>query len=188
MRLVKPKVPRQQWNSPIIDYDVLSNESCKLLFEQSKLYFHETIEESEELTQRSTRMLFLLLPAIAAVVGFCISNQEKFKPFRAFDIFLIIGIAGCLTDCIYHLFKLISPKNMHYRGTKPEEMMRPEIFKLTEPSQVEKALFISEVERYQVKIEQMEFLNFARMKMYAEVVYAFNIMIVLGIIMLIRTI
>ena len=53
MKLQIPPDPRREWNSPITEYDLLNEESCKLLLDQSKIYLNETIEESEELTQRS---------------------------------------------------------------------------------------------------------------------------------------
>lgn len=137
----------QQWDSPISDYDIFTEESCKFLFEQSKFYFEETIQESEELTQRGLRTLFLLLPAIAALVGFCISNQEKLKPIRTPDLWLLALAASSLLICIFNLFELIRSKTVHYRGTKPKELMRPEIFKLKDPIQIQKALYISETER-----------------------------------------
>lgn len=180
--------PREQWNSPIGDYDMLTDESCKLLFEQSKLYFEETVQESEELTQRGIRTLFLLLPAVAAVIGFCISNREKLKPVREFGVVLLITMALFLIFCLYHLFALIRPKTIHYRGSKPEEMMRPEIFSLKESVQIQKALYVSEIERYQVKIEQMEATNNKRIKTYSYVVYSFNAMAAIGIVLLTRSI
>lgn len=188
MRLQIPKQPRIQWNSPINDYDILTDDSCKLIFEQSKSYFEETIEESEELTQRSTRMLFLFLPAIAAVIGYCISHEEKLKPLDNFGIMLILSITGCAVNCAMNLFKLISPKKGHYRGGKPEEIMRKEIFQLRHTLHVQKALYISEIERYQVKIEQMEYWNYKRILLYSEVIYSFNTMLFIGIILLIRSI
>jgi len=156
--------------------------------DQSKVYLNETIEESEELTQRSTRMLFLLLPAIGAIIGFVIANKEKFKRLDQFDILLIIGVSICLFSCIWNLLTLFSPKNIHYRGAKPEEMMRPEIFNLKDASEIEKALYVSEIERIQIKIEQMESWNYDRILTYSNVITAFLIMLSIGIILLIRTI
>jgi len=101
---------------------------------------------------------------------------------------LILLSVGAFVNCIYNLFKLISPKNMHYRGSKPIEAMRAEIFKLGKPSEVEKALYVSEIERYQVKIEQMEFWNYERIQLYTGVVYSFNAMMAIGILLLILSI
>ena len=158
------------------------------MFEQSKLYFEETVEESEELTQRGIRTLFLLLPAVAAVIGFCVSNQDKLKPLQKFGTILLIIIALCLIFCIYNLFRLIRPKTIHYRGSKPEDMIRIEIFKLKEPVQIQKALYVSEIERYQIKIEQMEATNFERIRIYRYVVYSFNALAAIGILLLFRSI
>lgn len=54
---------------------------------------------------------------------------------------LILVSVGSFVNCIYNLFKLISPKNMHYRGSQPKEVMRKEIFKLGNSNEVEKALY-----------------------------------------------
>lgn len=188
MKLHNPPKPRDFWNSPIDDYEILSSESCKLIFDESKIYFEETIQESEELTQRSLRFLVLLLPGFAAVAAFCISHQEKLKPLDSFDFMLLIGILGSIANCLYNLFRLISPKEGHYRGSKPEHIMRPEIFKLNNISIVEKALFVSEIERIQIKIERMEYLNSKRIYSYKEVIYSFNILIGIGIVLLCRSI
>lgn len=184
MRLHVPPQPREQWNSPLTDYDLLTEDACKLLLDHSKVYLNETIEESEELTQRSTKMLFLLLPAIAAIIGFVILNKDKFRRFNDIDFLLIIGIGVCLFNCILELFKLFSPKNIHYRGAKPEEMMRPEIFNLNNPTKVEKAIYVSEIERIQIKIEQMESWNYDRILTYSNVIQSFLIMTGLGIVLL----
>src|SRR5438046_1375758 len=143
MKLQVPPTPRDRWNSPLTDYDLLNEESCKLLFDQSKIYLNETIEESEELTQRSARMVFLLLPAIGAIIGFIISNEEKFKRFNQFNLFLLLCAGVCLFNCIWLLISLFSAKNIHYRGAKPEEMMRPEIFALNDGNEIEKAIYVS---------------------------------------------
>jgi len=188
MRLHIPPKPRDQWNSPITDYDILTEESCKLLLEQSKNYLDETIQESEELTQRSTRMIFLLLPAVAAIIGFIILHREKFKPVDSINFLLIVGACICLINCIWDLFILFSPKNIHYRGAKPEEMMRPEIFQLRNEKQVEKAIYVSEIERTQIKIEQMEFWNYDRIITYSNFITAFLIMMGAGIVLLVRSI
>lgn len=188
MRKQRPPQPRKEWASPIGDYHLLSDESCKLLMEQAKSYFEETIKESEELTQRSANMLFLLLPGIAAVVGYCISNQEKLRVLQNLDVFLIIVSIICLGFCLYNLFALISPKEIHYRGAKPEEAIRPEIFALGNPAEVEKALFVSELERYQIKIENMEFWNYERIFLYRDVVISFNMLLIFGIALLARAI
>lgn len=188
MKLHKPQKPGTKWNSPINDYAILTLESCKLIFEQSKAYFDETIQESEELTQRSARMLFLLLPAVAAVVAFCFANQTKLRSLNNFRLMLILVSVGSFVNCIYNLFKLISPKNMHYRGSQPKEVMRKEIFKLGNSNEVEKALYVSEIERYQIKIEQMEFWNYERIRLYTAVVYSFNAMMIIGIFLLILSI
>jgi hypothetical protein len=188
VRLNIPKEPRTQWNCPVPDYNILTEGTCKLLFEQAQAYFYETIRESEELTQRSTRMLFLLLPAVPAIVGYSISNQDKLKPLNNFDVMLILSSVGCLANCVFNLFKLISPKHIHYRGAQPEEMMRSEIFQLRDIKQVEKALFISEIERIQIKIEHMEFWNHERILLYTDVVYSFYAMMGIGVLLLLRSI
>ncbi|MEO5562384.1 MAG: hypothetical protein ABIR18_03090 [Chitinophagaceae bacterium] len=188
MRLNIPKEPRAQWNSPVPDYNILTEGTCKLLFEQAQAYFYETIKESEALVQRSTTMLFLLLPAIATVIGYCISNQDKFKLLDNFDAMLILGAAGCISNCVFNLFRLISRQNIHYRGAQPEEMMRPDIFQLRDINQVERALFISEIERVQIKIEHMEFWNHERIFLYTDVVYSFYAMIGIGVVLLLRSI
>jgi len=157
MRLQTPAEPRDRWNSPIADYDILTTEVCKVLFEESKKYLEETIEESEEITNKAMRMLFLFLPAIAAVIGFIIIHKENFSRIDDLNIFLIIGLSVCAFCIILDLFNLMSPKYMHYRGAKPVDMMRQEIFQLRNPLQVEKAIYVSEIERIQIKIEQMEY-------------------------------
>lgn len=134
------------------------------------------------------RMLFLFLPAIAAFIGYCISNREKFDILQSFDLMLIIAISGGISNCVFNLFKLISPKEGYYRGSKPQEVMRPEIFRVGRPEKVEKALYISEIERYQIKIEQMEIINHGRIFLYQEVIYSFNIVVFIGILLLIRSI
>ncbi|HEY0067294.1 MAG TPA: hypothetical protein VGB46_08025 [Flavisolibacter sp.] len=188
MRLHIPVEPRIKWDSPISDYDILTLEACKLIFDQSRTYFEETIQESEELTQRSMRMLFLFLPAIAAIIGYCISYREKFQPLQSFDFMLIIAVSGGVSNCVFNLFKLISPKEGYYRGSKPQEVMRPELFRIGRPEKVEKALYISEIERYQIKIEQMEIINYKRIFLYQEVIYSFNAVVFVGILLLIRSI
>jgi hypothetical protein len=188
MREHIPSSPRKQWNSPLADYDIISRDSCRLLFEQAKAYLDETIEESEELTQRSSRMLFLLLPAAGAIVGFIISNRERVKAPTQFDLLLILGVGICLFSCLMGLIKLFGVKNIHYRGAKPEEMMRPEIFKLKNMNQIEKALYISEIERMQVKIEQMDQWNYERILNYLNVVKTFLLMMAIGTVLLVRSI
>jgi hypothetical protein len=162
MKLNTPPQPRDQWNSPIPNYNVLTAEACKFIFEQSKAYFEETVLESEELTQRSARMLFLLLPGIAAVLAFTISNQDKLQPINNFRLMLLLSAVAAVENCVYNLFKLKSPKKIHYRGSKPEDIMRKEIVTIKDINQVEKALIISEIETYQVKSEQMEYWNYER--------------------------
>lgn len=172
---------RQQWNSPLEDYNLISEDSCKFLFEQAKLYFEETVEESEQLTERGIRILFLLLPAVAAIIAFWFSNQSKLKPLQGWSYVILLCSVLSIVFCLYNLFRLISPKTVHYRGTKPEDMMRPEIFKLKEPVQIEKALYISE-------IEQMEIRNSQRITIYRRIVYSFNLMMGSGIALLLRSI
>jgi hypothetical protein len=121
MRLVIPDKPRQTWNSPIKDYDILTDETCKLLIEQSRAHFEETIEESEELTERSAKILFLLLPAVAAVVGYCITSQEKFKPFGNFSFMLLLGAIGSFIYCIINLFKLMALRTFTIAVLSPKK-------------------------------------------------------------------
>lgn len=133
-------------------------------------------------------MLFLFLPAIAAIIGYCFTYKENFHPLRSFDFMLIIAVSGGVSNCIFNLFKLISPKEGYYRGSKPQEVMRPELFRVGKPERVEKALYISEIERYQIKIEQMEILNYSRIFLYQEVIFSFNAVVFVGILLLIRSI
>ncbi|MDQ3847022.1 MAG: hypothetical protein M3342_23855, partial [Bacteroidota bacterium] len=173
---------------PIPDYDILTEDACKFILEQSKAYFEETVTESEQLTQRSSQMLFLLIPGIAAVLGFCVSNQEKLNHVNNFGFVLILADVGALAICIMNLFKLIGAKNMHYRGSKPKEVMRNEIFTLRDIKQVEKDLYVSEIERYQYEIEQMEYWNYERILIYLETVKAFYAFVVIGIVLFILSI
>jgi hypothetical protein len=66
--------------------------------------------------------------------------------------------------------------------------MRPEIFGAREAENIEKAVYISEIERRQIKIEQMEECNLQRVIFYTRSVYSFNIMLFIGIILLLRAI
>jgi len=188
MRRQIPAQPREVWDSPIQNYNLLSSVACTLLLDEARKYLDEAVEESEELTARSTRMLFLLLPAVAAVVGYCISNADKLHKLKNFDIFLLSVCIILLAFCLYCLFTLISPKNIHYRGAKPEDMMRPELLSLPNADEIEKALFVGELERYQIKIEQMEFWNYERIFLYRDVVVSFNIMLAFGFLLLYRVI
>jgi hypothetical protein len=133
-------------------------------------------------------MFFLLLPAIGAIVGFVISNEEKFKRLNQFNLFLLICVAVCLFNCMLQLISLFSAKNIHYRGAKPEEMMRAEIFDLKNKDQIERALYVSELERMQIKIEQMEFWNYERILDYSAAIQSFWFMLTIGILLLIRSI
>jgi|GEM_PF-6514694 len=188
MRRQTPTQPREVWDSPIQNYDLLSGAACTLLLDEARKYLDETIEESEQLTAHGTRMIFLLLPAIAAVAGYCISNAEKFHTLRNPDIFLLLTGSVLLVFCLYCLFKLISPRKIHYRGAKPEDMMRPELLSLSDADKIEKALVVGELERYQIKIEQMEFWNYERIFLYQHMLISFNIMLLSGILLLYRVI
>lgn len=186
MKRQRPFISRNHWDSPIRGYSQLTSDACKLIFEQPKTYFEETVQESEELTQRSQRMLFLLLPAIAAVVAYCVSSKDKFKPLDSIGLLLLLMSIGAAVYCGFNLFMLISPKNMHYRGSKPEDVMRSEIFAITDPKVVEKALYISEIERCQIKIEQIEQWNRERIHLYINVIISFNIALTMGTILFVK--
>lgn len=187
MRKTKPAEPRKVWSSPVADYDHVTVDACKFIFEQSRQYLEETITESTELTNKSSRMLFLLLPAIVGVIGYVIIHDEKFRQLSNFCLLLLLLLGGTFVNSLYYLFKLISPKEAHYRGVKPEDVMRPEIFQLRNYA-IEKALYISEIERCQIKIEEMEYWNFQRIQMYIEVVISFCIGLAIGTILLILSI
>ena len=83
MKNQKPKLPRDRWESPISNYTNLNTDSCKLIFEQSKDYFEETVAETEELTERSSKMLFLFIAGVCAVIAYVATNYQKFNEIKS---------------------------------------------------------------------------------------------------------
>lgn len=174
MRLPEPNNLQATWNSPVKDYEQLTDNALKFVFAETRAYFEETLKESEELTQRSAKMLFLVLPAISAVVAFCFTHRAELRPISTFRFMLVLATAGALVNCMCFLFKLMNAKFIHYRGNRPKEILRPEIFDFRSPLRIEKALMISEIEHYQVKIERMEVWNLERVIFYKKAIYSFN--------------
>jgi hypothetical protein len=84
--------------------------------------------------------------------------------------------------------KLIGKKNIHYRGTLPEEMIRKELLNQKNVDEIEKAFFISEVERLQIKIEQMAYWNYKRIVLYEETIISLASFLAISILTLLLSI
>jgi hypothetical protein len=103
-------------------YEV-NEDSYKLIYEQAKIRFEEYASESESITNKSIKILTSIVALSAFFVGFATSHK-----FNCIS-FLIIGILIVLfCFALYHLFILIAPKNVSYRGVDPRIAGNKDVF------------------------------------------------------------
>ena len=133
-------------------------------------------------------MLFLFIPGVFAVIAYVATNYQKFKQINSFRLLLLISCVITASNVVGRLLQLMGTKNIHYRGSKPESIMRKEIMEIPDSSDLLKALYISEIEYFQVKIEQNEFCNWNKKKLYKEVIGSFILFVCIGILLFIMSI
>ncbi len=155
------------WNSDLDDYNQLSLEAYKLIFEQAKERFGQSIAESETITKRSYILLSLYVATLSALVGFYFTKPEAEAVSKGVLIIVLSSLAICLS--IYSfimLFQLIAPRAVVLPGSPPAEILYKEAFQNDDSTATENIVYYNEICRYQSRIEYMKEYNEIRIRRF----------------------
>lgn len=104
------KMKNEMWKPNVKDWEKIPLESYKLILSQTKEQFEECASESESITNKSIKLLGFLVLLGSGIIGYGLTLNK---------CFLLIFILFYAMD-FYLILKLVFPKNVIFRGTRPQ--------------------------------------------------------------------
>jgi hypothetical protein len=147
------------WEPKINDWDKIGPEAYKFILEQSKLRFEEIISESETITERSIKLLTVLVGFLSGLIGLSLKTPPESN--------LIWTLGICYFVDIGSLVWLMKGKEIVLRGSPPKEIFIDNLDRndYSKDDQLS-LLYYNEVCRYQQRIEMNESANGVRQAVY----------------------
>jgi len=166
--------PQMPWTiDPDINIDRISLDEMKLIFSQAEKRLDGTVKEGENIASKTMSMITLMAGLLIALSGYIISIWKGPSALNNKDI---VAIFGCFY--IVSLLGYVINNIMTYRyligGSRPENLVDAGYFDDVAPR--EKALlaiYISEIENYNWRIANNEYLNGMGWRRLRKSVYLF---------------
>lgn len=147
------------WEPKINDWEKINLEAYKFMFDQSKARFEEIISESEVITERSIKLLTILVGFLSALTGLSLKTPPQS------EYIWLIGLTSLLDFGL--LIWLMRGKQLVLRGSPPKEIFKDNLDRqaYTQEDQVA-LLYYNELCRYQERIEKNKIANATRQAAY----------------------
>jgi hypothetical protein len=173
----------QPWKiDPSIDVDRVSLEDVKLIFSQAEKRLDDTIKTGESIASKTMSMITLMAGVLIALSGFIISDWKGAGAATHKDYLAIIGALYTFGLLVYVINNVL-PNKYYVLGSDPEELMIPQFFDSAVPQgKITIFIYMSEIENYNLRIEQNLRVNTGRWTRYRLSVISFLLLpVVLGI-------
>lgn len=154
-------IPANAWRPPVEDWGKIEDEVYKFSFEQAVVRFNESLSISEDITNKSQKLMIAYSAFITAALG------ASFKIDLPGDIIFVV--------ICYHLYgialiiHLLTLKKLPFRGDRPSESF-PDTFNdpavCKKPEEQIKLTYYHALKRYEIKIEYADEVNERRAGSY----------------------
>jgi len=151
----------------IENWKEISVESLKLVLSEGKERFSEVLSESETLTNRAEKFLTAI---VALASFFSASFFANAKTHNYFDWIFGLLMIGVTLYCFYNSISLLKPKNVIYKGVKPERYDFD--FLAREDVESLKAALTYTIHIVDSNIEHMRNKNLDRVEYYSSCLYS----------------
>lgn len=158
------------WEPDVDDFDKVNVETYKVIYEQAKERHAEVIEESSVITGRAMTLINVYVVALTGLIGFIYAK----KPYLGTELslgLLIVLCLGAAAYVFYFLIKLITAKNVYYKGSLPSELFYQKSFLELSYEKLEdlKKVYWDKFIQYETAIRSMDGLNKKRIGKYRQV-------------------
>ncbi len=149
------------WSPPISDWGKVEDKVYEFTFEQAKERFNESMSVSEDITNKSTKLLIGFASFVTAAFGVSFKVQVPIW-------LMIVVIIAYIIDLLLIIY-LLRNKFLPFRGDMPDESFvtqidDPEICK-TQEEQI-KLVYYHSLKRYNKKIIYIDKINEKRASVY----------------------
>lgn len=151
---------------PSIDINRVSLEDVKFVFSQAEKRLDDTVKTGESIASKTMSMITLMAGVLIALSGYTISDWKGLAFATDKDIVAILGSLYILGLFIY-MVKNVMPNDYFVLGSEPDQLMMPSYFDAKLPmDKITIFIYMSEIENYNLRIEQNLELNAGRWKKY----------------------
>ena len=167
---------------PAIDINRVSLEDVKFIFNQAEKRLDDTVKTGESIASKTMSMITLMVGVLVALCGFMISDWKNLLSATHKDYAAVIGSLYILGLYIY-MIKNVLPSRYFVLGSEPEELMIPQFFDgMVQQDKITILIYMSEIENYNLRIEQNLEINTKRLTRYRFSIILFLLLpVVLGI-------
>lgn len=160
------------WAAKLEHKKALSAEDARFIFEQSEKFLIDVNESHKSIVERTYTLLAVFGTILTALIGF---NVERLSTSKAWteplSLTLWITIVYIILGTIY-LSKNIRPTNYMGVGSPPMNLFNDCIFAINVPGDKRAIrIIMSEIERYQFRIEVNKTINQEKWKVFTVSLY-----------------
>ena len=140
------------------NFNNLSIEEAKFIFEQSDKFLKDKVETSQVIVARTTTLLTLIIGIIIGLISYSITIWQK-NCVLSPDIITALGISLYSFVICFFLIRNISPKNYLISGREPSRIITNEFFTASDEKIRILWIYLSEIKANQFKIDKNEEVN-----------------------------
>lgn len=156
------------WKPNILDWKNISVESYQFVLEQAKERLDEMINESRVITSSGMKVLLVYITVLPGLAGYIYAEHKSFN--RDFITIIVVGLISVFAIYIFTLLiSLIAPGRLFFKGSRPKDIFKEEIFIKHDAQTAFKNLILLEIENIQEKIERIQTNNNKRINQYKSV-------------------
>jgi hypothetical protein len=154
------------WNAELSNWKSVSKDMYKYFLDSSEKRLKEILDESEKITTRSYSLLAFVIPVVSLSISSLVMGKVEFN----FSLFLNLICLGSSCYVIYVLVKLVNAREVWYLGTEPIDIVNDSFttHETLTQEELEKALYLSEIEQIQHKITCNKVVNDERIEDFKE--------------------
>jgi purine-cytosine permease-like protein len=158
---MKNKDGMTNWKTDVKNWDKITNETASLILDQSETVLKETVETAKTISEKTDRLMSILLPIASAILIYLIRNIYTYK-------LNFLNISGGLIFCVicislWYCYKNFRHYNIAIPGFPPKDIL---ISKLIDNGFNESQQYINMImtlcENIQDRIELNTTLNTSR--------------------------
>lgn len=136
----------------------LSINEAKFILEQAEKSLKEIGDQSQVIVQRTTTLTTLIAGVLITIIAFSVQRLETEKSIDVIFIVSIIAIIYLLYLC-FGLVKNIKGRDYYPIGSEPQTLLIDKFFEAPNDKIREVWFYITEIRRYQEKIDFNKYTN-----------------------------
>lgn len=162
---------KHKWSPKLDNCKKLTLEDAKFFFEQAEKYLQDITDSHKSIIEKSNILLALMLTFLSGFVGFNINKVSTEGGNDDFSIALWILI-GYLFFGVIYLISNIKPTQYMALGSQPNKIFVDFFFRpaVSNEERIIR-LYVSEIERYQHRIDVNKEINEMKWKVYKKTIY-----------------